>query len=260
MSLSFIRCLRSAPALGLCAGGLMIMGGTISTVSTARAQAPGEIADSDTSPYHRAILAYKAGKFQDAYDYLDHARDSIAPEDVEKVAILKSKILADLQRYDDGEKVLRPLVTSTASVELQTAMGDLLLRKRAFDRATKYFTLALKAKANDPDLTLKLVYARIGASDLVGASQYASQLTPLDPKNPYDAHASYYFAKAALAQATGQASDAEAQIQEARTIYGITVTNRYLKTYLEFFAAADKGSANELTPPPRVKDKTTPTK
>ena len=130
---------------------------------------------------------------------------------------------------------MHPLLTPTGPLEVQLALGDLLLRKRSFSRAAKYYSLALQAKPDDPDITLKLVYAKIGASDMVEAGQYASHLKPLDPKNPYDDHASYYFAKAALAQAIGKTQEAEDDIQTARTIYGITVTNRYLKTYLEVF-------------------------
>jgi tetratricopeptide (TPR) repeat protein len=189
--------------------------------------------DNDHSPYHVALLDYKAGKFQEALDALNQTGGTVAPAQDDKIVILKSRVLTELK---------------------QLALGDLLLRKRSFDRATKYYSLALQAKPNDPDIALKLVYARIGVSDFVGAGQYASHLTPLDPKNPYDDHASYYFAKAALAQATGNAQGAEDNIQTARTIYGITVTNRYLKTYLEVFASSEKGSASDITPPPLVKN------
>ena len=66
-----------------------------------------------------------------------------------------------------------------------------------------------------------------------------TKLSPFDPKNPYDDHAAYYFARAALAQSLGRSQDAEDAIQEARTNYGVTVTNRYLKTYLHFFSGAE---------------------
>ena len=109
------------------------------------------------------------------------------------------------------------------------------------------------AKPGDPDITLKLVYAKVGSGDLIAAGQYASQLKPIDPKNPYDMHASYYFAKAALAQAAGRTQDAEDAIENARTNYGNTITDRYLKTYLEVLGASDKGPNSDLTPPPLVK-------
>ena len=105
--------------------------------------------------------------------------------------------------------------------------------------------MALQAKPNDPDIMLKRIYSRIGATDLVTAEKDASHLKPLDPD-----HASYYFAKAALAQATGKMDAAEEDIQTARTIYGITIANHYLKTYLEVFATtADKNKGTLVAPP-----------
>ena len=229
--------------------GLILLGLT----TFARAQDAAEVEDNDTSPYHVALLDYKAGRFPEALDALRQgsAGSTAAPE--EKVVVLESKILTELKRYDEGEKLLRTRLDGPDAAQTQVALGDLLLRKRSFDRAAKYYNLALQAKRNDPDITLKLVYARIGASDMVGAGQDASRLTPLDPKNPYDAHASYYFAKAALAQATGKTQEADDDIQAARTIYGITVTNRYLKLYLEIFASSEKDASGDMTPPPLIK-------
>jgi len=210
-----------------------------------------QIADTDTSPYHVALLNYKAGKFQEALDALN-ANGASPPQDT-KTVILKSRILTELKQYDEGEKLLRTALAGPDVIEVQTALGDLLLHKRSFARAAKYYEAVQAAKPNDPDVTLKLVYAKVGANDLIGAGQLASQLTPLNPKNPYDDHASYYFAQAALAQASGKPQEALDQIQAARTNYGITVTNRYLKTYLQIFGSSDKDSARDITPPPRDK-------
>ena len=236
----------------LAAIGFLLVGCT----SLLRAQDAQEqpVADNDTSPYHLGLVAYKAGKFQEAYDVMSKAPAGAA--DVVQFDVLESKVLTELKRYDEGEKLLRGILTPTGPVEVHVALGDLLLRKHSFDRAAKYYTAALQAKPNDPDITLKLIYAKIGSSDLIGASQYASQLKPLDPKNPYDSHASYYFAKAALAQATQKTSDAEEDIENARTIYGNTITDRYLKLYLEVFASSENGAHPDLVPAPLVKPAT----
>ncbi len=236
-----------APSLAV---GIILLGLT----PLLRAQDAAPIEDNDTSPYHLALLDYKAGKFQEALDALDAGGGTASSAQDPKVVILKSRILTELKRYDEGEKILLAQLTPNGPLEIQLALGDLLLRKRNFDRAAKYYALALQTKPDDPDITLKLIYAKIGISDLVEAGQLASHLSPLDPKNPYDAHASYYFAKAALAQATGNAQAAEDNIQNARTNYGITVTNRYLKTYLEFFAVPPKSPSSDLTPPPLLKN------
>ena len=226
--------------------GLILLG----CVGFLRAQ-DAQIEDNDTSPLHQALLDYKAGKYPEARIAID-AAEKAKPGDL-PTELLKAKILTEQNDFAGGEKLLRSLLTATGPVDVQLALGDLLLRKHSFDRAAKYYALALGAKPGDPDITLKLVYAKIGSADLIGASQDASHLKPIDPKNPYDMHASYYFAKAALAQATGKTQEADDAIQNARTNYGNSITDRYLKTYLEVFAHSDKSPDSDLTPPPLVK-------
>jgi len=209
------------------------------------------LGDDDTSPLHQALLDYKTGKFDQARTEID-AAEKAKPGDL-PTELLKAKILTEQGDFTDGEKLRRSFLTPTGPVPVQLALGELLLRKHSFDRAAKYYVLAHAAKPDDPDIILKLVYAKIGGADLIAAGQYASQLKPIDPKNPYDMHASYYFAKAALAQAAGRTQEAEDAIQEARTNYGNTITDHYLKTYLEVFAPSIKGPNSDLTPPPLIK-------
>ena len=216
-----------------------------------RAEEAPEVEDNDTSPLHQALLNYKSGHYDEARAAID-AAEKAKPGDL-PTEILKSRILTEQHDYADGEKLLRGLLTPAGPFEVQLALGDLLLRKGSFDRAAKYYSLALQAKPNDPDITLKLVYAKVGASDLLAAGEYASHLSPLDPKNPYDDHASYYFAKAAIAQATGKSQEADDAIQTSRTIYGVTVTNRYLRLYLEIFASSETNANSDVTPPPLIK-------
>ncbi len=211
----------------------------------AQSQAEVPIVDNDTSPYHLALLDYKSGHYDAARRAIDAAEQE-KPGDF-PIEMLKARILTEQDDFAASEKLLKSLLTpANASDSARSSAGPRrsLLRKHSFDRAAKYYGLALQAKPNDPDITLKLVYAEVGISDFVDAGKYASQLKPLDPDHP-----SYYFAKAALAQATGKSSEADDDIQTARTIYGITVTNHYLKTYLEVFSPSAKGTTSDLTPP-----------
>jgi tetratricopeptide (TPR) repeat protein len=231
--------------------GFFLMGASI----LARAETAPEVQDSDTSPYHLALTAYKSGHY-------DAARKAIDAAEIEKpgdfpTEILKSRILSELGDFAGAKTALEslnknPAVTPELRDEQTLAFGDMNLHKRSFDEAAKFYESLLSRKPNDPDLILKIVYTRVGASDLVAAGQYASKLSPMDPKNPYDTHASYYFAKAALAHATGNSQEEEDEIQSARTIYGITVANHYLKTYLEVFTQPDKTPASQITPPPLI--------
>jgi predicted Zn-dependent protease len=197
--------------------------------------------DDDTSPYHQALVAYKTGHYADARTAIDAAEKS-KPGDV-ATEVLKARILTEQGDYAAGEKLLRPYLTSGNALDVQLALGDLLLRKHSAARATKYYMMALQTKPNDPDIILKLIYAEVNASNLVDAEKNASLLKPQDPDHP-----SYYFAEAALAEATGKTDQADQDIEQSRTIYGITVTNRYLKTYLQVFSS--KGPNPEMTPPP----------
>lgn len=214
--------------------------------------APPEVSAPGT-PYSEAMVAYKAGDYDKAFDALK-ATDPTMQDD--NFIILEARILAELKRYDDGEKLLKARIQLREKQQAKPAetdpllieLGDLLLHKRAFDRAAKFYAAALKDHPNDPDLTLKLIYTNIGLNDLRGADLLATKLSPFDPKNPYDDHAAYYFARAALAQSLGRSQDAEDAIQEARTNYGVTVTNRYLKTYLHFFSAPNPDAKSGIAP------------
>jgi Flp pilus assembly protein TadD len=204
--------------------------------------------DADVSAYHQAFLNYKAGNYAAAL---------VAVQDAEKeqpgkpaVAILKGRILTELGEFDDARKALETLngdanLTPAEGDSRTLAFADLCLRRRSFDEAAKFYQSLLQRKPDDPDLILKLVYSRVGAGDLVDALTYASKLKPLDPINP-----DYYFAKAAIADAGNDSVEADEDIQTARTIYGITAANRYLKTYLALFSNPGKNSVNARLLPP----------
>ncbi len=221
---------------------MLALGGGLPLSMVAQAQTAPAIQDKDLTPYQQALLNYQLGKYDEARTAID-AADKAKPGDP-NTELLKARILTEQGDYAEGAKILQGLLASKGTVEVQLALGDLLLRKHDFNGAAKSYNLALQAKPNDPDISLKLIYAKVGNSDLTSAEKDASKLKPMDPDHP-----SYYFAKAALAQATGKTSDAEDDIQTVRTIYGITVANHYLKTYLEVFASAGKDPSTVLTPP-----------
>jgi tetratricopeptide (TPR) repeat protein len=229
--------------------GLILLG----AMNFARAESEQTIPDdTDTSPYHEALFDYKSGKYEEAQAAINVA-EKARPGDP-ATEILKARILTETSDFAGAKAALEglngnPALTPELSDMRTMAFGDMCLRKRSYDEATKFYESLLARKPGDPDLTLKIVYARIGASDLVGAGQTASHLTPMDPKNPYDDHASYYFARAALARATGKSAEEEEDIQTARTIYGISVANRYLKTYLEVFSTPKPASSGPAPAP-----------
>ena len=230
--------------------GLLLLGCT--PLLRAQDAAPPE--DNDRSPYHLALLDYKVGKFQEALDALEPAGATAPSGQDPKVVILQSRILTELKRYDEGESCCGPGSSRPGPLEIQIALGDLLLRKRSFDRAAKYYALALQAKQDDPDITLKLIYAKIGISDLVDAGQLASHLMPIDPKNPYDDHASYYSPRRpsrrrpAKTRKRRTTSKMPAPTMASRSP---TVTS---KPTSRFLPRLRNPPASDLTPPPLLKN------
>jgi tetratricopeptide (TPR) repeat protein len=216
----------------------------------ARAQSDPEVPDNDRSPYHQALLNYKSGNYDAAALFVDEA-EKAQPDSI-PVELLKVRILTEQRDYKRAERVLENLsgddaLTPADGLAITLATGDLELRQHRFGEASKHYESLLAQKPGDPDIKLKLIYARIGVNDLVEAGKLASELTALDPANP-----AYYFARAALAKDAGNSGDEEQDIQQARTIYGITLTNRYLKTYLEVFSGNKDSISNALNPPPAM--------
>ena len=210
-------------------------------IAAGRAQ---DVQDTDSSPYHQALLNYKAGHYDAARLAIDDA-EKLKPDDV-ATAILKARILTEQGDFDEGATLLRRFLTANGPLEVQLALGDLFLRQRDFGAAANMYDQALYLKPNDADIKLKLIYAKINTSDLVTAEKYSSELKPFDPDNP-----AYYFARAALAEATGKSGEVDQDMQTARTIYGVITTDRYLKTYLQVFAPqpAKTGISARAEPP-----------
>lgn len=201
--------------------------------------------------YTQAVLNYKTGNFPAARIAIDDAL-AANPDNV-AIVILKSRILTELGDFDGARKTLEslndnPHLTPADGDARTLAWGDICMRRRDFDGATKFYESLLARQPDNPDLKLKIVYSRVGANDLVTAAKFASELKPLDPDNP-----AYYFARAALAEATGKSAEADQEIETVRTIYGITVANRYLKTYLQVFAPRHEASVSSRAEPPATK-------
>jgi tetratricopeptide (TPR) repeat protein len=198
------------------------------------------------TPYQQALLNYKSGNYAAARVLIEDA-DQSNPGNV-PIEMLKVRILTELHDFAGAHHVIsslynRPDLNPSYVAALQLTSADLNLRERKFDAASKAYEQYLSAQPNDTDAKLRYIYARIGAADLVTAGRITSELKPLDAATP-----AYYFAHAALARAGVGTDDEDQDIQQARTIYGITLTNRYLKTYLEVFS--DKGSVNRALNPP----------
>ena len=213
-----------------------------------RAQDAPEVEDNDTSPYHQALLAYKSSHYDEARTAIE-AAEKAKPGDVPVTEILKARILTEQRRFCRGQESAgrsqgqaqldsrnrcRPKCNSPSAISACASVS--------FDEAAKYYESLLQAENRAIPISRSSSSTPASALPISWTpAKLASQLKPLDPDHP-----SYYFAKAALAQATGKSQEAEEDIQTARTIYGITVSNRYLKTYLEVFLPASENKSPDL--------------
>lgn len=254
MEWNVIRWIGTNPRLRAATLGLIPLIGFATFLHTdpVLAQTQGDVNNQELTPYQTALLDYKLGKYDDALAAINTADQS--NPNTPAIQILKARILTEQGDFAGGEKLLRPLVAPPlASYEARLALGDLLLRKGDGYHAAQFYTQPLEFRPNDPEVNLKLIYALILSNDLINAEKNASQLKPfdpafdpLDPKHP--GNPSYYFAKAAIAHATGKEQEAENDLEPVRTLYGSTITDRYLKTYLEIFAKPVKGPPDTSAP------------
>ena len=194
------------------------------------------------TPYERALLNYKAGKYDAAKLLIDEA-DETTPGNA-AIEMLKVRILAELHDFHGAHQVLNTLydrsdLTPAYAAALTLTNGDLNLRERHFEEAAKAYESYLQTRPDDADAKLKLIYAKLSVGDMIAAGKLASELKPLDTTTP-----AYYFAHAALAHAGATNGDEEQDFEQARTIYGITITNRYLKTFLEVFSTQKNPAAS----------------
>jgi len=198
--------------------------------------------ENESSAYHEALSDYKSGNYAGARVAIDEA-ETAKPNDL-ATDVLKAHILVAQRDFADAEVLLRRHLSPASPIDVPLALGDLFLHKGDFTEAVKFYEQVLQAKPGDPDVVLKLVYANIGTSDLVVADKYASELKPFDPVNP-----AYYFARAALAQATGKSAEADQDVQTVRTLYGISVADRYLKLYIEMVSSHGKNETSVRAEP-----------
>ncbi len=194
------------------------------------------------TPYERALLNYKAGKYDAAKLLIDEAAETTPGNAA--IEMLKVRILAELHDFHGAHQVLNSLydrsdLTPAYAAALTLTNGDLNLRERHFEEAAKAYQSYLQTRPDDADAKLKLIYAKLSLGDMMAAGKLASELKPLDTTTP-----AYYFAHAALAHAGATSGDEEQDLEQVRTIYGITITNRYLKTFLEVFSTQKNPAAS----------------
>jgi tetratricopeptide (TPR) repeat protein len=175
------------------------------------------------------VIAFNHGDWPGAKSAVEAAQ-KIKPEEP-RAKLLLGRIALEQGDFATAEKEIKAVTVSEHPPELAYEfLGDVYFRKKDYLQSRDAYATFLGQKPKNEDGVLKLIYSELGAGNVMTASE---ELLKLDPYN--DVHPGYYFAKAAIAQASGKAAQAEKHLQMARTMYGNKTFADYMKTYLELF-------------------------
>lgn len=229
----FVRTLFSAILAGLLLPSLLPAQNAADTKPVPSATDSQSVTEEKSSPfldsYRAALIAYKNGDYKTARAAAQEAQKLKAND--AKLKLLEGRIALELGEFQNAEKLIKEGIAADPDYPLSYQyMGDVYLREHQYMSAIDSYQEFLRHKPKDPDGLLKLVYCHIGRKDLSAAGQTLLQLDQFN-----DIHPGYYFAKAAIATATGKPVEAEKNFQTVRTMYGNDTFALFMKTYLTVF-------------------------
>jgi len=181
--------------------------------------------EGDTA-YQEAFVAFKSGKMEEALQRVDslllHAP---APA---RVLELKGRILLRMGEPAKAEPFFfMALERDPEWVSAHFNLGEAAFRRKEWSNALQYYLMHLKHVPGSKATILKLVYCQVAADQLTQAAQFILGLDPSDEFEP-----GYYFARAAMALASGKSQQAVEVLAQARTIYGNDVYALYEPDFL----------------------------
>lgn len=180
---------------------------------------PGRIVAADKAPegdaaYQEAFVAFKAGKLDEALQRVD-AMLLRAPAPA-RVLELKGRILLRKGEPEKAEPFFfMALERDPEWVSAHFHLGEAAFRRKEWSDALQYYLIHLKHVPGSKATILKLVYCQVASDQLTQAAQFILGLDPSDEYEP-----GYYFARAAMALASGKTKESADVLAQARTIYG----------------------------------------
>lgn len=177
-------------------------------------------------PFQEAFVAYKAGQLEEALQRVDALLAGETPS--ARTLELKGRILHAQGRYDQAEPFyFQALEKDPTLASVHFHLGEAAFRRASWADALQYYSVHLGAQRGSRATALKLVYCFAASENLTDAGKWMQALDPSDELEP-----TYYFARAALALASGKPTAAEEALRQARTIYGNDTFNRYNSDFI----------------------------
>ena len=178
-------------------------------------------ANPPSDAYSSAFAAFRAGQLEEAMQRVDAMLAAEPP--VARTLELKGRILHALGRYEDAEKFYFQAVEKDPGLtSVHFHLGEAAFRRASWADALQYYSVHLREQRGARATALKLVYCYVASDNLTDAAKWMQALDPTDELEP-----TYYFARAALARASGKPEEAAAALRQARTLYGNEVFARY---------------------------------
>ncbi|MDX6767430.1 MAG: tetratricopeptide repeat protein [Candidatus Methylacidiphilales bacterium] len=176
--------------------------------------------------YQEAFVAFKSGHFDEALHRVDALLLKAPPP--ARVLELKGRILHRMGSPDKAEGFFfMALERDPELVSAHFHLGEAAFRRKEWSDALQYYLVHLKKVPGAKATLLKVVYCQIASDQLTQAAQFILGLDPSDEYEP-----GYYFARAALALASGKEKEAADALAQARTIYGNEVFFSYEPDFL----------------------------
>jgi len=170
--------------------------------------------------YSEALTHLKTRQFDEALATIDR---SISESGSAAAYELKGRILNGLNQPEAAMESFRKvteLEPKRGSVHYY--IGQVFFKENHWSEAFTAYRHALELDPERKNSILKMVYCLVIMENYPMAHQW---LTTLDPTN--DLKPDYYFARAAMAYATGTPDEYISVLRQARTIYSTQVFNRY---------------------------------
>lgn len=209
--------------------------------------APAARAQTGDDAFQQAFVMLKAGRAEEALQRVDAllARGTPTARTLE----LKGRVLHALGRFQEAEGFYFQALEKEP--ELDTAhfhLGESAFRRAAWADALQYYGVFLQKQRASRPAALKMVYCYVAADNLTDAAVWLQALDPSDEDEP-----TYYFARAALALASGRPETAAETLAQARTLYGNDTFARYEPDFLFLRRQLRAPAASPGTPAEKVK-------
>jgi tetratricopeptide (TPR) repeat protein len=171
--------------------------------------------------FQQAFVMLKAGQPQEALQRVDALLAQGASS--ARLLELKGRVLHALGRYEEAETFYFQALEKEPGLESSHFhLGEAAFRRAAWADALQYYGVFLRHQSKSRAAALKMVYCYVAADNLTDAAVWLQALDPSDEDEP-----TYYFARAALALASGKGPAALETLAQARTLYGNDAYARY---------------------------------